>query len=111
LFEPTSKLTNFNLTNPLLVATYDGDQIPERWNAKSRGLENLLFRERGIERRLRTARRGVGHAKLNLLNSGGGRREGRSGEELRDAHGERPNAMTPRACRMVWRELEPREAR
>lgn len=85
MFEPTSKLTNFNLTNPLLVATYDGDQIPERWNAKSRGLENLLFRERGIERRLRTARRGFGHVKLNLLNSGGGRREGRSGEELRDA--------------------------
>ena len=85
LFEPSPRLTDFNLTNPLLVATFDGRHVPEPWNAKAKALEKLLFRERGINRRLRTARSGFGHAKLNLLRAGRSRREGRSGEELRDA--------------------------
>jgi len=85
IFNRDAALTSFNLTNPTLVATYDGLQIPERWNEAGEGLRDYLFTERGIERGLRSSKTGYGHAKINLLRQGNAIRPGRPLEELRQA--------------------------
>jgi len=74
----------FNLKSPHHVATWDGATIPETWgvDARTREIEQLLFVERGINRRLRTSASGYGHAKLNLVRSGHTVRPGRSLSEL-----------------------------
>jgi hypothetical protein len=74
----------FNLSSPHHVATWDGGIVPETWaaDARSRELERLLFVERGIDRRLRTARTGFGHTKLNLMRAARTTRPGRSLSEL-----------------------------
>jgi len=81
----------FNLTTPHHVATWDsGATIPETWAAdpRSKDIEQLLFVERGIDRRLRTAASGYGHAKLNLVRAGRATRLGRSLSELTRALGQ-----------------------
>lgn len=68
IFDRNPGVTHFNLKTPLLVSTFDG-VTPDAWRRTPlvRRLENCLFRDRGVEhRRLRTASRGYGHAKLNL---------------------------------------------
>ncbi len=85
LFERDKELSHFNLLNPLCVATYDGTRIPEKWlhsNAAVQ-LENSLFVERGIQRRLRSAPKGYGHTHINLTNQGKILRPGRTMEQLR----------------------------
>jgi hypothetical protein len=74
----------FNVKAPHHVATWDGATIPENWmkDARSREIERLLFIERGIGRRLRTAPSGYGHSKLNLLRHGNTIRPGRGVPEL-----------------------------
>jgi hypothetical protein len=67
IFDETA--SHFNLQDPHCVATWEkGAGIPEKWaaDAHSRALEQLLFIERGITRRLRTSPRLRAHAKLNL---------------------------------------------
>jgi hypothetical protein len=63
--------SSFNLRDPHQVATWDGNgaAIPETWaaDAHTKEIERLLFIEREIDRRLRTAPSGYGHAKLNLV--------------------------------------------
>lgn len=66
LFMSDRSKTNFNLTNPLHVATYNGDQIPERWNRQGRELERLLFIDRHLSRRLRTSHIGSAHPHIKL---------------------------------------------
>jgi hypothetical protein len=89
LFSPEPEGSHFNLDNPLCVATYDGAHIPEHWysaNSDTVGyLENLLFKERGISRRLRSSPTGYGHAPINLASRNGKNRPGRSLPELRQA--------------------------
>jgi len=63
----------------------DGSELPESWNAQSSDLENLLFTERGITRRLRSSKSGFAHTKINLVTSGQARRTGRTLNELRQA--------------------------
>jgi hypothetical protein len=77
----------FNLSSPHHVATWDGAAIPETWatDDRSREIEKLLFVERGIDRRLRTAASGYGHAKLNLVRMRRIARPGRSLSELAQA--------------------------
>lgn len=60
----------FNLKSPHRVATWDGATIPEKWRCdpRSKEIERILFN--GIRRRLRTAKSGFCHAKLNLLCAG-----------------------------------------
>jgi hypothetical protein len=74
----------FNLTRPHCVATWDREHIPETWNSDCRSakIEDLLFVERGIQRRLRTSASGHPHPKLNLLRGGGAIRPGRALPEL-----------------------------
>ena len=82
LFDP--KRSAFNLTSPHEVAIWNGAAVPEKWarDDRSKGIERLLFVERGIDRRLRTFEFGYGHAKLNLVSAGGAARPGRSIPEL-----------------------------
>jgi hypothetical protein len=84
------KHTIFNLRSPHHVATWDGTSIPETWGTddRSREIERLLFVERGINRRLRIAASGYGHAKLNLIRAGRTIRPGRSLSELTRALGQ-----------------------
>jgi hypothetical protein len=62
----------------------DGATIPGTWTADARSnkIEGLLFGERRIDRRLRVAASGYGHAKLNLVRVGRTTRPGRSLSEL-----------------------------
>ena len=87
LFEPSEELSHFNLVNPLLVASYDGNKIPEDWGTSCLALqlENLLFEERLISRRLRSSPTGYGHSHINLTNEGKTTRPGRTIEQLRHA--------------------------
>jgi hypothetical protein len=82
LFDPEASA--FNLVEPHEVARFDGRHVPERWHryARSQELEELLFRERKIARRLRTSLTGYGHSSLNLSHAGGRTRRGRSPEAL-----------------------------
>jgi hypothetical protein len=87
LFDPANSA--FNLSTPLHVAIYTGS-LPEMWRVdgsqKVRQLRQILLLDRGITGRgLRTARRGYGHAKLNLMKSSRGRRPGAPPLELRAA--------------------------
>ena len=79
----------FNLTAPHHVATWEpGQPVPELWNIddRSKELEQLLFCDRQIERRLRTAARRYPHPKLNLLTDEHRRpRPGRTLPELTQA--------------------------
>lgn len=79
----------FNLKSPHHVATWKSNAAtPERWktDTRSKEIEGLLFTERGIDdRRLRTAKSGYGHAKLNLIREGRIIRQGRSPSELKEA--------------------------
>jgi hypothetical protein len=58
IFDKNELLSDFNLTNPLRVATKAGHLLIERWDFESdelvRRLEGNLFFEFAIERRLRT---------------------------------------------------------
>lgn len=86
IFDPQASW--FNLKRPHLVARWDRKtKGPEKWAAdeRSQELEQLLFRERGISRRLRTSTTGYGHSKLNLAREGGKVREGRSLQDLAKA--------------------------
>jgi hypothetical protein len=85
LFDPEPDATHFNLISPKLVATYNGSDIPEEWNETSRDLEDLLFSERGITRRLRTSQTGFANTKINLVTIGKTLRDGRSVDDLRNA--------------------------
>ena len=70
------------------MATWErATPLPETWanDSRSKELEQLLFKERGINRRLRTAPNGYGHSKLNLLRSRRTTRPGRSLPELTQA--------------------------
>jgi hypothetical protein len=80
-------LSFFNLTSPHCVATWDGGPIPEEWRSddRSKAIEQLLFVEREIDRRLRTSAKRRPHPKLNLLRAGGVIRPGRSLPELTKA--------------------------
>jgi hypothetical protein len=83
LFDPARSA--FNLRFPHCVATWeDGATVPETWkaDARTKEIENLLFIERGINRRLRTSASGYGHAKLNLVRDGHTVRPGRTPTEL-----------------------------
>ncbi len=87
IFDPSSTVTDFNLTGPVRVATYDS-RVPERWKTCSgnkviRRLEDFLFRERQIDRRLRTSPIGFAHPHINLESAHGRLRPGRSLPELR----------------------------
>lgn len=86
LFDPANSA--FNITSPHHVATWDGGCPPETWNTdrRSKEIERLLFIEREIvDRRLRTASSGYGHAKLNLIRAGHTIRPGRSPADLKVA--------------------------
>jgi hypothetical protein len=80
-------LSSFNLSSPRCVATWDGRSIPEEWHCdrRSKKIEQLLFVEREIDRRLRTSAKGHPHPKLNLLRTRGVIRPGRSLPELAKA--------------------------
>lgn len=68
LFDPRPGKTEFNLVNPPRVAVYSG-AVPERWDRNrpvAVQLEDLLFRSRGIARRLRTSKIGFGHNYMKL---------------------------------------------
>jgi hypothetical protein len=82
LFDPDASA--FNLVDPHEVARFDGRSLPERWreDQRTRALEELLFRERKIARRLRTSLTGYGHSALNLVNDGRRSRPGRPPAEL-----------------------------
>jgi hypothetical protein len=79
----------FNLTAPHCVATWErGNPAPELWKTDDRStrIEQFLFVERRIQRRLRTSVDGHPHPKLNLLRDGrGNARPGRSLPELTQA--------------------------
>jgi len=79
--------SSFNLRSPHCVATWDGGPIPEEWHCdpRSKKIEQLLFVEREIDRRLRTSANRRPHPKLNLLRAGGVTRPGRSLPELTKA--------------------------
>jgi hypothetical protein len=65
--------SSFNLNSPHHVATWHSDEpVPEIWktDTRSKRIERLLFTDLEIVRRLRTARSGYGHAKLNLVTKG-----------------------------------------
>lgn len=82
IFDETA--SHFNLQDPHCVATWEkGAGIPEKWaaDARSQTLEQLLFLERGITRRLRTSPTLRAHAKLNLA---WGRHMVRPGRNLPD---------------------------
>jgi len=67
IFDETA--SHFNFQDPHCVATWEkGAGLPEPWAAdtRSRTLEQLLFIERGITRRLRTSPTLRAHTKLNL---------------------------------------------
>jgi len=68
IFDENKQRTNFNLENPLHVATYLGDEKREEWNSDplTRQLENMLFNKRKISRRLRTSRTGFAHQFIHL---------------------------------------------
>lgn len=87
LFDPAHSA--FNLKSPHYVATWESNTTtPETWERDSRTnkIERLLFTERGIDdRRLRIAKSGYEHAKLNLIREGRTIRQGRSPSELREA--------------------------
>jgi hypothetical protein len=72
LFNPEQSA--FNLISPHHVATWHyNEPVPETWNTdtRSKRIERLLFTDLGIDdRRLRTAKSGYGHAKLNLIAKG-----------------------------------------
>ena len=87
IFSDDPRLTHFNLVNPLHVATYMGNAIPEQWLSSrlGRSLESVLFEERGIQRRLRSSPTGYGHTFVNLRTSKGTTRPGRKMEGLRVA--------------------------
>lgn len=61
----------FNLDSPHRVATWDRTTNKELWNSspRSQKIERLIFKDRGVERRLRTSRLGFAHPKLNLTKS------------------------------------------
>jgi len=80
--------SHFNLRHPHCVATWEkGAGIPEKWaaDARSQAIEQLLFIERGISRRLRTSATLRAHPKLNLVRAGRAVRPGRSLPELMQA--------------------------
>jgi hypothetical protein len=62
-------LTDFNIDDPLHVATYTGN-LPEKWYLDSprvQEVHRLLFSGRADRKGLRTSRTGYGHSKLNLI--------------------------------------------
>jgi len=69
IFDSVSSV--FNLDSPRRVATWDGIAVREDWDGdrKSKKIEQLIFEDRGIKRRLRTSRTGFAHVKLNLAKS------------------------------------------
>jgi hypothetical protein len=75
IFEDHPSMTDFNLKNPLWIASCRANDDHETWRSEEIGLvrelETALFTDRGIERRLRTARKGYPHPKLNLYNRPG----------------------------------------
>jgi hypothetical protein len=86
IFDPDH--SHFNLRNPHWVAAWQkGERVPEVWRAdeRSQRIAQLLFTERGIERRLRTSHRGNAHARLNLITSRGTPRSGRDLPEFAKA--------------------------
>lgn len=85
LFDATESV--FNLKHPHHVATWHCANLPETWalDPHTMQIERLLFIERGIDRRLRTAASGYGHSKLNLTRIGQTMRKGRSLSELKIA--------------------------
>lgn len=88
VFDPAQSV--FNLDSPHLVATWNGDGLQEIWrrDRQTRAIEQLLFVERDIKRRLRTSRTGYAHVKLNLLSDG---KKDRPGRPILDLIG----ALTP----------------
>lgn len=83
IFDPDESA--FNVHSPHHVATWNiGHALPEVWNRdrRSQKLENLLFEEREITRRLRTSAGWYAHVKLNLMHEGRLPRVGRSLPEL-----------------------------
>jgi hypothetical protein len=75
----------FNLKDPHRVATWAyGASVPEAWASddRTKEIEQLLFLERSIDRRLRTAKSFRAHPKLNLVRKGRDIRPGRSVPEL-----------------------------
>jgi hypothetical protein len=107
LFDP--ERSAFNLVDPLEVARFDGRRVPEQWNADagSQELEELLFRERGIRRRLRTSLTGYGHSALNLTHAGGRLRPGRGPEALVARLRELVGLLDPLLSAMDDLEIEP----
>ena len=67
IFDPLQ--SNFNLNNPLHVATSFGGKS-EIWKSstsvKVTRLEKILFKDRGIERRLRTSNNRAAHPHINI---------------------------------------------
>jgi len=84
-FDPAKSL--FNLDSPYLVATWDGEGMQETWrrDRKTKNIEELLFVERDIKRRLRTSKTGYAHVKLNLFSDGKTERPGRPLSDLVEA--------------------------
>jgi hypothetical protein len=83
IFDPDH--SEFNVHSPHHVATWNvGHALPEVWNPdrRSRKLEQLLFEERRISRRLRTSAGRYAHVKLNLTHKGKLPRPGRSLSDL-----------------------------
>ena len=68
-FDPARSI--FNSDTPHRVATWDRSTNKELWHSdtKSQMIEKLIFKDRGIERRLRSSRIGFAHPKLNLTKS------------------------------------------
>jgi hypothetical protein len=70
LFATDPALTDFNLHNPLHVATATPSQNAEIWNRNGQELERLLF-SNGVTRRLRTSRTGSRHPHITLSMANG----------------------------------------
>jgi hypothetical protein len=68
IFDERPTLTDFNLITPLHVATSVAGKAPEIWHSTElvKNLEQLLFVELGIQRRLRTTNRKYPHPHINL---------------------------------------------
>lgn len=93
IFDSDPALTDFNLVNPLHVASYTpnkGNHETWRSSTLAKQLQYLLFDERGNRRTLRSSASGSAHVAINLMRAFGKRLTGRSLSELREALSELP---------------------
>jgi hypothetical protein len=66
IFDEDEQLTDFNVINPLHVATKPKDLAVEKWNSSRlvKRLEDILFEQFDIERRLRTKNKYIAHQQI-----------------------------------------------